>query len=255
MSRAISWFSCGAASAVASKMMVAKYGDRCHVVYCDTMATEHPDNQRFFDDVQKWLGVIIHRVASDTYKTVDEVFEKTRYMAGIAGARCTTEMKKVPRYAFQQPDDIHTFGFTADEFRRIERFEFNNPELKVDWVLRDEGITKDDCYAIIKRAGIATPAMYQLGYNNNNCLGCVKASSAKYWNMIRRDFPDVFERRAQQSRELGVRLTRYKSERIFLDELPPDYLPADDLEDLSCGPECAYEPTPGWEDEDEEAAA
>jgi phage terminase large subunit-like protein len=240
--RAISWFSCGAASAVASRLMLRKYGDDCVIVHCDTISTEHPDNERFFRDVECWLGTKITTIRSEKYEDINDVFEKTRYMAGIAGARCTTELKKVPRYAFQEPDDIHTFGFTADEARRIERFELNNPELSVDWVLLDAGITKDDCYQIIKDAGIAVPAMYQLGYNNNNCLGCVKATGARYWNMVRRDFPDVFEQRAAQSRELGVRLTRFKGERVFLDELPEDYLPAEPLEDISCGPECAYEP-------------
>ena len=247
--RAISWFSCGAASAVASELMLEKYGKAaCEIVYCDVMSTEHPDNARFFRDVEKWLGVEIQIISSSKFSDVDDVFERTRYMAGINGARCTTEMKKIPRYAYQRPDDIHTFGFTADERRRLVRFEENNPELNVDWVLANAGFTKDDCYARIKEVGIAIPAMYQLGYNNNNCLGCVKASSAKYWNMTRRDFPDVFERRVEQSRELGVRLTRFKGERIFLDELPPNYRPADDLEDISCGPECAYEVPEGWKD-------
>lgn len=250
LARAVSWFSCGAASAVASKLMLEKYGKRCIIVYCDVIDTEHPDNLRFLLDVEAWLGHKIEIIKSEKYVDVDDVFVKTRYMAGISGARCTTEMKKIPRYAFQRADDIHTFGFTAEERRRIERFEVNNPELTVDWVLADAGYTKADCYAEIKKAGIAIPAMYQLGYKNNNCLGCVKAGSAKYWNMIRRDFPDVFARRSQQSRELGVRLTRHKGVRIFLDELPEDYLPADDLEDISCGPECAYEPVDGFEDEE-----
>jgi len=84
--------------------------------------------------------------------------------------------------------------------------------------------------------------MYSLGYRNNNCLGCVKATSAKYWNMIRRDFPEVFARCATQSRELNVRLTRHKGTRIFLDELPTDYM-AGGLENISCGPDCKGEPS------------
>lgn len=245
--RALAWFSCGAASAVAAKLMVEKYGSSCEVVYCDTMASEHPDNQRFFSAVERWLGVPITRIRSEKFVTVDEVFERTRYMAGVSGARCTTELKKIPRYQFQDPNDIHTFGFTADETNRIDRFVMNNPELRVDWVLRDAGVTKDDCYTRIAEAGIEGPLLYKLGYNNNNCLGCVKASSARYWNMVRRDFPEVFARRAQQSRELGVRLTRVRGKRVFLDELPVDYLPADEPpEDISCGPECAYEPLPGF---------
>lgn len=237
--RVLAWFSCGAASAVAAYIAKQKYGDSCHVIYCDTMATEHPDNARFFAEVQRWLGAPIQRIASDTYNDVDEVFERTRYMAGVKGARCTAEMKKIPRKQFQRIDDIHVFGFTADESDRIDRFEANSPELHLDWVLRAEGITKEECYKILNRAGIELPVMYRLGYKNNNCIGCVKATSAKYWNMIRRDFPEVFDKRARQSRELGARLTRHEGRRIYLDELPPDYMPAEEeLEDISCGPDC-----------------
>lgn len=49
--RTLVWFSCGAASAVAAKLAVQKYGAACEVVYCDTLSTEHPDNGRFLTDV------------------------------------------------------------------------------------------------------------------------------------------------------------------------------------------------------------
>lgn len=240
--RVVSWFSCGAASAVASKLAVEKYGQACEVVYCDVLDTEHPDNARFLKDVEAWLGTEVRLIRSQDYSSVDDVFKRTRYMAGINGARCTTEMKKIPRYEFQRPDDVHVFGLTADERDRIERFEANNPELRCDWLLRDQGISKRSCLEILEDEGVELPALYALGYKNNNCLGCVKATSARYWNMVRRDFPEVFERRARQSRDLGVRLTRYKGKRIFLDELPPHYRPAEPLEDISCGPDCGYEP-------------
>jgi PP-loop superfamily ATP-utilizing enzyme len=42
MKRVLVWFSCGAASAVAAKLAVEKYGDQCEVLYCDTLAYEHP---------------------------------------------------------------------------------------------------------------------------------------------------------------------------------------------------------------------
>ena len=237
MPKTLAWFSCGAASAVASKLAVEKYGDSCEVVYCWTMPTEHPDNRRFFEDVQSWLGRKITVLKSDKYVTVDEVFEKTRYMAGISGARCTSEMKKVPRKRYALPEDLHVFGFTLEETKRISNFEENNPSLACDWLLRDQRITKGECLLRLQEAGIAPPVLYSLGYKNNNCLGCVNATSARYWNMVRRDFPEVFERRVQQSRALGVRLTRYQGKRIFLDELPEGYM-SGELENISCGPDC-----------------
>ena len=242
MSRTVAWFSCGAASAVVAKLASEKYDDLI-VVYCDTMANEHPDNQRFFDDVQAWIGQPILKISNPKYSTVDDVFKQTRFMASPYGARCTVELKKSPRFAFQQPDDLHLFGLTADEPGRIARFEQTNHDLNLSWMLQDANLTKAKCLARVDSAGIKLPAMYGgqgIGpYKNNNCIACVKATSARYWNMTRRDFPEVFARRAQQSRDLGVRLTRVNGERVFLDELPRDYLGAEELENISCGPDCA----------------
>lgn len=90
------------------------------------------------------------------------------------------------------------------------------------WVLGAEGLTKQNCYDILLAEGIKPPRVYELGYPNANCIGCVKATSPTYWNHVRKTHPEVFERRAKLSRELGARLARYKKKRIFLDELPAD---------------------------------
>lgn len=242
--RVIAWFSCGAASAVNAKLIVEKYGSRAEVVNCDMRKDEHEDNERFLLETQVWLGVNIRRIKSQKFNSVDEVFAKERYMAGPDGARCTVEMKKVPRFHFQDVADVHSFGYTADprEIQRIASFERANPELFVEWPLRDAGITKADCFNILAQAGIRPSAMYDLGFNNANCFGCVKSTSAPYWNRTRRVRPDIFELRASRSRELGVRLVQItingKRERIFLDELTPEMGKQELEPEISCGPEC-----------------
>lgn len=238
--RVLAWFSCGAASAVAAWLAILKYGkERVHVVTCDTRAGEHEDNERFYLDVEKWLGVKIENLTNPKYRTVEEVFAKERYMSGIGGARCTTELKKKPRLAYQLPDDIHIFGYTSDEPKRLRDFRFNNLELTLDNVLADQGITKAATLAIITEiARIALPASYGQGFDHANCKGCVKSESPAYWNRTRKYFPEVFAHRAAQSRELGAKLVRVKRVRMFLDELPPDEMEELD-EDLSCGVACA----------------
>jgi len=234
--RVLAWFSCGAASAVAAKLAVEKHGDGCEIVYCNTIASEHPDNVRFMSDVERWIGKRVTVISSEKYTSADDVFEKTRYMSGIAGARCTTELKKIPRRLYQRDDDIHVFGFTAEEQDRIDDFEANNPELNCEWILRDRFIRKVDCFDTLRWFGIDLPKMYELGFRNNNCVGCVKATSPAYWNLTRLHFPNVFEERAKRSREIGCRLARLNGERIFLDELPPDA--GGEMENVSCGPQC-----------------
>lgn len=236
----IVWFSCGAASAVASKLAIQERLPDLHIVCCDTRPSEHPDNYRFSEQVEKWLGVPITYIKSEKYKTINDVFEQTRFMSGVNGARCTTELKKKMRWEYAAPDDINIWGFTKGEEGRIYKFLKNNPDTLSYFILAKYGYTKSDCLNMIREAGIELPAMYRLGYDNNNCPGCVKASSPWYWDMVRRTHPEVFRLRCEQSRKIGVRLVEIKHhERIFLDELPEGpFKKRKKKENLSCGPEC-----------------
>ena len=110
---------------------------------------------------------------------------------------------------------VYVWGYDADERRRAERTAAAS-EFDVSFPLIERGLTKENCHAIAAELGIKRPAMYDLGYSNNNCVGCVKGGRG-YWNKIRRDFPEVFERRAKQEREVG----RSCIKGVFLDELDP----------------------------------
>lgn len=244
INRVLVWFSCGAASAVAAKLAVQKYPD-CEVLYCDTLKYEHPDNTRFMADVEKWIGKDIKIVGSEKYTDIYDVFYRTGWLVGVGGARCTTELKKNVRKAYEREGDIQIFGLTADEMKRIERFEDQNPEVKCEWILEENQISKNDCYRMISEAGIELPAMYKLGYNNNNCIGCVKGQQG-YWNKIRRDFPETFDRMAKVERDLNVAINkRYEGGRrirVFLDELDPDAGRDVPMPDIECGVMCVNNP-------------
>jgi hypothetical protein len=218
--RVVCWFSCGDASAVAVAFALKKYAGRELVIARIVIPSEHEDNDRFAADCSRWFGREIVNLASEKYADTWDVWESRRYIAGIAGAPCTTELKKAVRFAFQRVDDVHVFGFTAEETARAARFCASNPELYVDFPLIDAGLRKPDCHALVRAAGIGLPAMYLLGFDNNNCIGCPKGG-AGYWNMIRRHFPDRFDRMAELSRRLGARLVRQDGVRVFLDELLP----------------------------------
>lgn len=219
------WFSCGAASAVAAKETIERYPEATIRVVNMPILEEHEDNRRFLKDVSKWIGKEVELVVSSRYPDASarSVWEKRNYMSGPEGAPCTMILKKWARQEWEKanPVDYHVLGFTADEKKRHDRFVLTERS-NVLPVLIDKGITKEDCYTIVKEAGLELPAMYSLGYPNANCIGCVKATSPTYWNHVRRVHPEVFEDRAEQSRRLGVKLTRVKGKRIFLDELPLD---------------------------------
>ncbi len=233
--RVLVWFSCGAASAVATKLALSKYSQRVVIAYCDT-GSEHPDNQRFLVDCEKWFDVPVVRLKSQRYRDTWDVWENRRFLVSPEGAPCTTELKKMVRFAFQRADDIQIFGYTAEERARSERFRALNFEVRLETPLIDAGLTKADCLAMVERAGIELPAMYRLGYRNNNCIGCVKGGIG-YWNKIRRDFPEVFARMATLERRLG-RTVLPVARGAFLDELDPSRGNHADEPDFECSLLC-----------------
>ena len=241
------WFSCGAASAVAAKKTIELYGTQCTVrVLNNPVVEEDDDNRRFLRDVAAWLGHPIETVTNSKYPSASavEVWARRRFMSGPTGAPCTIELKKRARQDWEARNhaDWHVLGFTADEAARHKRFVLTERENVIP-VLIDANITKQDCYRILTAAGLRLPRIYSLGYPNANCIGCVKATSPTYWNLVRQQHPDVFAARAAQSRELGVRLVRHKGQRVFLDELPADAKgqPLKNL-DFECGIFCEEKP-------------
>jgi len=228
--RTLSWFSCGAASAVATKLTIEN-NRNVLPVYCET-GSEHPDNERFLSDCEKWFGEKVTRIKSEKYSDTWELWEKRRYLSGVGGALCTTELKIFPRLAFQHPTDVHVFGYTADgpDIKRAERLRMNYPEMTIKTPLIDAGLTKQSVLAMIERANIALPPMYSLGFQNNNCIPCVKATSASYWALVRKQFPDEFKRMVELSRRLNVRLARIGEERVFIDEIPLDHPTTDPIQ-------------------------
>jgi hypothetical protein len=213
-------------------------------IHCDLGDSVHEDSHRFINDLEAWYGKPVIRIKSEEFANIDEVFEKRHYLSGVAGAPCTGAMKFVPRLNDQLPSDIHMWGYTADkrDANRFLHMQENYPELNQRSPLVEDGLTKRDTHAMLAKAGIKRPYVYDIGYPNGNCLGCVKATSPNYWAMTRLYFPETFERRADQSRRFGARLTRVKGERVFIDEIPADWPTKMRGEDIpSCGFVCEQE--------------
>lgn len=231
MSRTVSWFSCGAASAVATKLTSPDV-----IAYCETGAEDH-DNERFMRDCERWFAKPVTRLKNDKWRNTWHVWETRKFLSGIAGAPCTGELKIAPRLAFQLPDDIHVFGYTADanDVRRAHALRENWPDLNIKTPLIDAGITKAACLSMVLSVGIKPPRVYAMGFANANCIPCVKATSPDYWALVRKEFPVQFDRMAKLSRELDVRLSRIDGERVFIDQIPLDQPTTEPI-----APECDF---------------
>ena len=219
------WFSCGAASAVAAKLTLEKYGkDNTVRVVNNPIKEEHHDNQRFLRDVEDWLGIKIEIATNTKYPdcSIETVFDKHKFMGGIMGAPCTMELKKKARQQWEKENhhDYLVLGFTSEEQHRADRFRLTERENLLTPLI-DERLSKVECFQIISEAGIDLPHIYKLGFPNANCIGCVKSASPTYWNHVRRHFPDVFNKRAEQADRIGAKLVKVGGERIPLSELDP----------------------------------
>jgi hypothetical protein len=202
----IGWFSCGVTSAVACKLAIDKYGADNIKLYYMVIDSAHDDNERFIKDCERWYGVEIIRVRSEKYKDQFDVIERTKYINGPSGARCTLELKKNVRYKIEKEIDfdgqIFGFEFSKKEVNRAIRFAQQYPDSKPLYPLIDRNMTKQQCAELLLRNGIALPKMYDLGFHNNNCIGCVKGGMG-YWNHIRKHFPDVFDKMSELEQKLG----------------------------------------------------
>lgn len=225
MSRIVCQFSCGAASAIATKLAQAQHG--VVEIVNAFLLEEHPDNRRFATDCERWFGqpITMLRDERDGASTI-RVFRRRAFMMGPRGAPCSIHLKRELLDRWKQPGDVMVLGFTMEEEGRLEDFRDRNPTRPVLAPLIDAGLTKADCKAMVERAGIQLPFMYRLGYDNANCVGCVKGGEG-YWRAIREDFPEQFEANCLVQDELGPGswFLRYRSgprknERFPLRELP-----------------------------------
>jgi len=227
--KVIGWFSCGVTSAVACKLAIEKHGKENVALAYMVIDSAHEDNERFIRECEKWYDMPIERIRSDKYTDQFDVIRKTGYVNGAGGARCTLELKKKVRYAYEEnhPGAIQIFGFEFErnEINRAIRFSEQYPNANGEYPLIDNKISKPQAAGLLLREGIKLPTMYDLGFNNNNCIGCVKGG-AGYWNHVRKHFPDVFDTMAKVEREVGRSCMRKRTVGLpttnwYLDELDP----------------------------------
>lgn len=208
----VAWFSAGVSSFVAAYLSKPD-----KIIYID-IDDQHPDSMRFIHDCEKVLGMEIE-IMKSRYGSVDNACRAFRFIASAYGAKCTDVLKKRVRkeWESEQTEPLtYIWGFDCEEQDRSERLVDAMPKQEHIFPLIDNQLTKADVHAICERLGVNRPIMYDLGYSNNNCIGCVKGGMG-YWNKIRIDFPEVFASRVNLERDIGHSCIKG----VYLDELDP----------------------------------
>ena len=212
----VCWISAGVSSFIAG-WLERETIDR--FIYID-IDDQHPDSLRFIKDCEKALEKKIE-ILKSPYGSVENAI-KAAGVIRLQGrfAPCTNWLKKRVRkqweYEHKEYNLTYVWGMDANEKKRADKLKESMFEFEHCFPLIDRQLTKEDAHGLCERLGIKRPIMYDLGYNNNNCIGCIKGGMG-YWNKIRIDFPEVFEKRAKLERKIGYSILNG----VYLDELDP----------------------------------
>ena len=211
----VCWISAGVSSFVAGYLerdTIDKY------IYID-IDDQHPDSMRFIKDCENVLGKEIE-ILKSPYGSVENAVKACGLFRIVhtGFAPCTSWLKKRVRKEWERAhaeyDITYVWGMDLNEKRRADNLVDTMIEYEHCFPLIERELTKEQAHGLCESLGIKRPMMYDLGYNNNNCIGCVKGGMG-YWNKIRVDFPDVFESRAKLERKLDNKILK----ECFLDEL------------------------------------
>ena len=211
----VSWFSAGVSSAVATKLAI----DQIDRILYAHIEDQHPDTLRFIADCEEWFGHPVEFLQGK-YKDVATACKMSGgrgYINGPSGAACTKFLKRRVRQEWEMTVTTplrYVWGLDLKETERADNLLDSMPKQEHLFPLIEHQMTKEHAHEVLKASGINRPVMYELGYHNNNCVGCVKGGMG-YWNKIREDFPDVFWERAKLEREIGASCIKG----VYLDEL------------------------------------
>ncbi len=154
-------------------------------------------------------------------RSVENACRMASFIRSPKGAACTSRLKRKVRKTFEREHEgklTIVWGLDYDELHRAERIRDSMPHHEHWFPLIDRQMTKEDSHKVMRASKIKRPVMYDLGYHNNNCIGCVKGGMG-YWNKIRVDFPEVFATRVAMERDIGYPILGHRDG--WLDELDP----------------------------------
>ena len=136
--------------------------------------------------------------------------------SGAPGRRnCTTDfkIKQVNRVARElgatdTNPAIIGIGISIDEFQRMSSDNPYTPHVRKEHPLIDLRLTRADCEAIIRRAGLPVPP-------KSSCYFCPFHSMAT-WQELKRKQPDLFGKAVEMEREMNKKRANIGKDYVFL---------------------------------------
>lgn len=170
----VSWFSCGCSSFLATYLLRDSI-DRIVYIHIND---QHPDTLRFLHDAEAILGRKVEVIQSEQFKSVEEVIRWKKVVRTPHFAPCTLYLKKRVRTDWEAANldepCTYVWGYDLNERNRAKRMLEGMPEFDHEYPLIDRMLSKEDVHGMCVELGIKRPVMYDMGYPNNNCIGCVR---------------------------------------------------------------------------------
>jgi 3'-phosphoadenosine 5'-phosphosulfate sulfotransferase (PAPS reductase)/FAD synthetase len=175
--------------------LVSKEQDKRDVILLHTPTyTEHPDADRFREQVSEYIGIPI-TVQADG-RDVWQLIKDNHCLPSERIPFCSRTLKSEQAAKFYKilgEEFIVYFGYDATEWRRVQRTSarLEVSGYKAEYPLLDWHLSSDDIKDIIRNEWkICLPEPY-LYLNHNNCLPCFKGGQ-KHFYQVWKHYPDYY---------------------------------------------------------------
>lgn len=201
-------FSGGVTSAYCAGWALDKFPKNDVVFLFHDTKEEHPDTYRF---IREMAAALNHPITERSDgRSVVQVCEDEHALANNRMAFCSKILKAKQRDRFfkecrasGETDLVNVLGFTAIEWRRIQRNTMRGEceGYTVRFPLVEDGISKQQAADWCLSKGVRPTEMYRWS-EHANCIGCARGGKA-YWLAVAREEPGVFEQRALLEEAFG----------------------------------------------------
>ena len=171
------------------------------ILYFNDTRWEHPDLYRYLDDLSGYLGISITNDSDG--RSPEELFKDEHSLANNRMPFCSRILKAKRLQAFATSGDILYFGIGYHEVHRAGRIRAIYSPMGMDtrFPLIENKLDSAGAHEIMELTGIKRPAMYDMGFEHNNCSGGCVRQGARQWRHLLRVAPDVYAERERVENE------------------------------------------------------
>jgi 3'-phosphoadenosine 5'-phosphosulfate sulfotransferase (PAPS reductase)/FAD synthetase len=198
-------FSGGAASSLVAKLVLEKENAKDVILLHTPTYSEHPDADRFREQVANYLNHPITEQADG--RDIWQLIEDNNCLPSGFIPFCTRILKQEQRQKFIKnlnDDYVLYYGFDVNEYHRAQNVmtwaEVNNE--KTAFPLIKTQTTGEEAKKIIQYVWkICLPEPY-LYLEHNNCIPCFKGGIG-HWQRVWKYYPDKFDKAVFYEKKIG----------------------------------------------------